>query len=52
MTLRDPEPLYSKAMEMPHLTMLVSERDHMYRQALINHPQEGMRHSTCQGPGG
>jgi hypothetical protein len=31
MTLRDPEPLYSKAMEMPHLTMLVSEHDHMDR---------------------
>src|SRR6266487_1969993 len=26
--LRDPEPLYPKAMEMPHLTMPVSERDH------------------------
>jgi hypothetical protein len=24
----DPEPLYPKAMEMPHLTILVSERDH------------------------
>ena len=29
--LRDPEPLYPKAMEMPHLTMPVSEGDHMYR---------------------
>ena len=26
--LRDPEPLYPKAMEMSHLTMPVSERDH------------------------
>ena len=24
----DPEPLYPKAMEMPHLTIPVSERDH------------------------
>jgi len=31
MTLRDPEPLYPKAMEMPYLTMLVSEHDHMDR---------------------
>jgi len=37
--LRDLESLDPKAMEMPHLTMLVSGRDHMYRPALINHPQ-------------
>ncbi len=27
--LRDPEPLYPKTMEMPHLTMPVSEHDHI-----------------------
>src|SRR5947208_15714892 len=31
--LRDPEPLYPKAMAMPHLTMPVSERDHIQGSA-------------------
>ncbi len=29
----DPEPLYPKAMAMPHLTMPVSERDHRQEPA-------------------
>ncbi len=31
----DPEPLYPKALEMPHLTMPVNEGDHMYRPDLL-----------------
>ena len=44
----DPEPLYPKAMAMPHLTMLVSERDHIHPHA--RHAAEAKERATPTHP--